>query len=336
MPPPHAPGSSATSRGQQLLLAACACMVFYDIALRGGDSSSSSSSCAGAGAARLGARLAAAAAPVSSVALSASASAASSLSGGTAAAAAARSVAAVAADLPQFSASDYYNAIERKFDLLDSWTRRSHENYRDRKWSMASISRYAGVKTRFIFETLTAAFAPSASVTVCELGFNAGHSSLLFLETLPNARIVSFDLGETSLEQENKDLLKSVYGARFEYVQGDSADTMPRFVGKLLCDVAFADGYKSFAKRYGDMQSFRKLSRKGALAFLDEVSDGDCASGRVPEARCTFNSSHFSVEHDYSEESRAYNRLVAEKAIVVDSCVETPTPGDGFCLARFL
>jgi hypothetical protein len=111
---------------------------------------------------------------------------------------------------------------------------------------------------------------------------------------------------------------------------------MPKYVGKLQCDVAFADGYKSFAKRYADMQNFRKLSRKGALAFLDEVSDGECASGRVPEAQCVFNSSRFHVEHDYSEESRAYNRLVAEKAIAVDACIETPTPGDGFCLARFL
>lgn len=173
-------------------------------------------------------------------------------------------------------------------------------------------------------------------MTICELGFNAGHSATFFLESLPNSRLVSFDKGETPLEIENKDLLQSIYGARFEYVRGDSTETMPGYVGKLLCDVVFADGYKSIAKRYADMQNFRRLSRKGAIAFLDEVSDNDCASGRVPEAQCVFNSSHFKVAHDYSEESRAYNRLVAEKAIIVESCVDVPTPGDGLCMARFL
>jgi hypothetical protein len=131
-------------------------------------------------------------------------------------------------------------------------------------------------------------------------------------------------------------MLKSVYGPRFEYVQGDSTTTMPTFAGKLKCDVAFADGYKSFEKRYADMQNFRKLSKVGALAFLDEVSGSACASGSVPEAQCVFNSSMYDVEHNYAEESRAYNRLVHEGVIAVDACIETPTPGDGFCLARFL
>lgn len=52
-----------------------------------------------------------------------------------------------------FTKNDYYDSIERKFDFLDAWTRRSRENYRDRMWGIASISLYAGVKTRFIFDT---------------------------------------------------------------------------------------------------------------------------------------------------------------------------------------
>jgi hypothetical protein len=60
------------------------------------------------------------------------------------------------------------------------------------------------------------------------------------------------------------------------------------------------------------------------------------ASGSVPEAQCVFNSSHYGVEHNYAEESRAYNRLAHEGVIAVDACIETPTPGDGFCLARFI
>jgi hypothetical protein len=197
MQPRSAAPPLATSRGQQLLLVAVVLIVVYDVVLRGGGGGGSGSSGAACAGSALRLRPSS-----SSPATAAGASAAASVAaaGGAAGGAPAPAPARVAA----FSAEDYYGAIERKFDMLDAWTRRSHEGYRDRTWGVASVQRYAMTKTRFIFATLTAAFDPSAAVTVCELGFNAGHSAMLFLETLPNARVVSFDLGDTRWALENK------------------------------------------------------------------------------------------------------------------------------------
>ena len=223
----------------------------------------------------------------------------------------------------------FYASIERKFDMLDAWTRRYHADYADRTWGIASIQRYAMVKTKFIFETLITAFPLSVETTVCELGFNAGHSSILFLETLPKAKVFSFDIGEGTFTIPNKDMLKGVYGPRFEFVLGDSAKTLPGFVGEVECDVAFADGQKGFDMRYADVLALSRISKKGALLFLDEVSDSACASGKASERECSLSTS------TYSGETLAYNRLVREGVIDVTNCIETKTKNDGFCVASF-
>ena len=55
---------------------------------------------------------------------------------------------------------------------------------------------YGQVKTRFIYEWLCKYLRKREISTVCELGFMAGHSALLFLQTVKKARLVSFDLGD--------------------------------------------------------------------------------------------------------------------------------------------
>lgn len=228
-----------------------------------------------------------------------------------------------------YNSAAYYQTIERKFDFLDAWTRRNHAGYKDRTWGIASLSLYETAKTKFIFDTIGKASASiNTPLVICELGFNAGHSAVLFLETLPFAKVYSFDLGDVIWSGQNKDLLKEIYGARFEYIVGDSVNTMPEFIGVLECDIAFADGQKDYEKRYLDMLSFSRLSKKGALIFLDEISDENCAMGKVPEAQC--------APTHYYEETKAYNRLVHDGIIAVDSCITTKTPSDGFCVARFL
>ena len=56
----------------------------------------------------------------------------------------------------------------------------------------------------------------------------SGHSALLFLETAPHAKLVSFDLGDSPWSRPMATLLKAVYGKRFEVIWGLSNNTVRR------------------------------------------------------------------------------------------------------------
>ena len=114
------------------------------------------------------------------------------------------------------------------------------------------------------------------SIQCAELGFNAGHSSILFLEALPNATVYSFDLGNHMWAVNNSKFLKKIYKDRFHYVKGDSLVTIPKYKKLIMCDVVFADGGKGFDIRYNDVLNFRNISYPGALVFMDEICDPDC------------------------------------------------------------
>lgn len=226
-----------------------------------------------------------------------------------------------------------YLAIERKFDLLDAFTRASgyvgHEGYSDRMWGIASLHLYAQAKTQFVFRTLRKHFSKAAvPPTICELGFNAGHSALLMLEALPDAKLVSFDLGDADWADANQKLLAFMYAPRFRYIKGDSAETV-RAAADLKCDAFFIDGSKSTEARYADVLNFRSLSRPGAILFMDEVSSEACARGTMSETDC------IATTGSYAPTTIAYNRLSKEGTISVDACVTTPTIGDAFCCATF-
>ena len=61
------------------------------------------------------------------------------------------------------------------------------------------------------------------------MGFNAGHSSLLWLETLPDARVVAFDKGE-KWTKGGLLFLRTVYARRHRYIRGLSSNTLPKCV----------------------------------------------------------------------------------------------------------
>ena len=102
---------------------------------------------------------------------------------------------------------------------------------------------------------------------VCEIGFNAGHSAMLMLETLrggrsnvpprgtqaamrvrmigmpraslpgvplparrPDASLYEWDLGQLGHSPHNAELFRRLYEGRFKYIQGDSHKTIKEFV----------------------------------------------------------------------------------------------------------
>jgi hypothetical protein len=94
---------------------------------------------------------------------------------------------------------------------------------------------------------LVGIYADPRVETVCEIGFNAGHSSLNALLARKGIRVISFDLGEfwDSYGKHSYELLDRSFPNQLVLVLGDSTITVPKFVRdhpELKCNVLFVDG----------------------------------------------------------------------------------------------
>eukprot|EP00041_Stephanoeca_diplocostata_P013470 m.236031 g.236031 ORF g.236031 m.236031 type:complete len:317 (+) comp19347_c0_seq17:653-1603(+) len=196
---------------------------------------------------------------------------------------------------------------------------------------------YQGVKTRFFFEKVCE-FGQRKypkPVTVCEVGFMAGHTAQLFLETLgesPPSNVVSFDLGTWPWARPNGELLRSIYGNRHTSVFGDSRKTIAQFASShkdVQCDIVFIDGAKDESIRFSDINQFRKVSSHDAMILLDECTFVDCINGTVPKEECG--------DHTWSGSTLAYWEASRQGIFHIDSCTWAPgfESKDGVCTAFY-
>jgi hypothetical protein len=68
------------------------------------------------------------------------------------------------------------------------------------------------------------------NATICEVGFNAGHSAALMLTAAPQANVVVFDIFNHPLHPWAERSLKLMFDAfpkRLSFVKGPSSDTIP-------------------------------------------------------------------------------------------------------------
>jgi len=80
---------------------------------------------------------------------------------------------------------------------------------------------------------------------VIEIGFNAGHSALLFLLANPNSKVVCFDICEHPYTLKCFEYLRSLFGDRLELIKGDSTVTIPQYKlthPDVIFDVFHLDG----------------------------------------------------------------------------------------------
>ena len=142
--------------------------------------------------------------------------------------------------------------IERIAGLLDNATQEHSRNYIDPgMWGIfarGAQRNYEGTKVRFIHEQLCArgtnevALRRMKQPVICEVGFCAGLSAMLFMESLPRARYVGWDLGDISWTESNIALMRRAYGERFlDVALGRAASTVPLYQNahpELKCDGA--------------------------------------------------------------------------------------------------
>jgi len=109
---------------------------------------------------------------------------------------------------------------------------------------------------------------------ICEIGFNAGHSSALFLNANPEASVVAFDIGQFPYTLGNLRLMKDLFPNRFDYLLGPSADTVKEFHRlnpDLRCDVMSVDGDHSTEGTFQDLKNFRELASCRNWVVMDDA-----------------------------------------------------------------
>lgn len=114
---------------------------------------------------------------------------------------------------------------------------------------------------------------------VCEIGFNAGHSAILFLSSGENIRLTSFDLGDLAWSYDLKERVGHLFPGRFKYIQGNSRDTLSEYATMLRsglvdhCDIMFVDGDHSYEGTKQHFADSIKIMSKGGILIVDDYSD---------------------------------------------------------------
>ena len=140
--------------------------------------------------------------------------------------------------------------------------------------------------------------------TICETGFNAGHSAFNWLASNADANVYSFDLGEHGYSKPMASYLRSVFDKRLAVYWGDSKLSVPAFsrqFSDLYCDIIVVDGGHRYADAKADLDNFRAHARPErhlliiddhptkVLAGVRQAWEEEVRAGRIEEHfKCTF------------------------------------------------
>jgi len=110
-----------------------------------------------------------------------------------------------------------------------------------------------------------------------EIGFNGGHSALVFLEAMgQDAQYTCFDLGDHLYSRPCFDFLKSNYPQVKEYIEGDSQKTLSEFLMVnpeyyKSCDCIHVDGGHSDHIVKSDIMWANAYLKLGGILILDDT-----------------------------------------------------------------
>jgi hypothetical protein len=144
---------------------------------------------------------------------------------------------------------------------------------------------------------------------MCEIGFNAGHSSMLLLlgRNCEPMDFTVFDIGHHQYTAPCFDYIKQSFShVKFEYVEGDSTVTMPEWINarpemRESYDLVHVDGGHSEYCASNDMKNADILLKMGGIMVIDDTNAEQInnqvnlylASGRYVEL-CVFKTFGYS------------------------------------------
>lgn len=108
----------------------------------------------------------------------------------------------------------------------------------------------------------------NTSQCILEIGFNAGHSTLLFLLANPTSKIYCFDTCSHVYTKPCFEYLNRAFPNRLTLIEGRSVEKLPQFKSKndIMCDLVHIDGDHEMSNANGDF--FHSLAYAKYKAFL--------------------------------------------------------------------
>ena len=112
---------------------------------------------------------------------------------------------------------------------------------------------------------------------IMEIGFNAGHSLLLFLLNAPTAEFTVFDICEHTYTRPCFNYLKAAFPqAKLTLIEGDSTVTLPQFIAansSASFDLVHVDGGHLESVAHADMTAAIQLCTTNGIIILDDTQD---------------------------------------------------------------
>jgi hypothetical protein len=111
--------------------------------------------------------------------------------------------------------------------------------------------------------------------TVCETGFNAGHSAFNYLTANPRLVMHSFELGQYGYSARVAQNLSEMFPRRFVYHVGDSRKSVPEFIAKnpsVKCSLISVDGGHVYPVALADALNLASVAdiENGAIIAFDD------------------------------------------------------------------
>lgn len=111
--------------------------------------------------------------------------------------------------------------------------------------------------------------------SIMEIGFNAGHSTLVMLLANPDARYVLFDLNFHAYTDPCFKFLKQKF-PKMSMVYGDSKETVSAYAGVgLIFDLIHIDGSHEPKYFLSDLENSKKMSNKDTVFICDDTTPGN-------------------------------------------------------------
>lgn len=154
--------------------------------------------------------------------------------------------------------------------------------------------------------------------TICEIGFNVGHSSVVWLENNRDAVLYSFDFCGNVCTDAVVAFMRRRYGSRFVLTCGDSRETVPAFARahpEVRCDIMHVDGGHEGDVPLADLRNMRPLAHPAMHTLL--MDDVACTA-----AYC-------------EAPQRAWDAMTHAGLVVQRACVRGDNTWNGMCVGRY-
>lgn len=112
--------------------------------------------------------------------------------------------------------------------------------------------------------------------SICEIGFNAGHSLLIMLSMNPNAEYVLFDINMHNYTEPCLEYIKQQYSkTKITMIFGDSKETLPRYIKNnkdKTFDLIHVDGGHDSIIIDADFNNSLKMSNSETIIIFDDYN----------------------------------------------------------------